>query len=226
MPPDITITFGPPSAPQQEDNPVWVRKTLPGPWAQWAKGAGIAHWSRVFEYPWVMEHIRPPPSDCFLWVLDAAGGDGGLQKELARYVNFRVVNVDLDPASLKVEVPDNVLRMTGDVAALPFVDESFDVVMCVSVLEHLQDPYPTLTQLKRVLKKGGRLLITLDVTDTRRWNHQIDEGEARKILREFGLALPFSTAETSAVEFPEIDRQGDEPEKVKVQCLCFFWDKP
>lgn len=46
----------------------------------------------------------------------------------------------------------------GDVYTLPFPDESFDVVTCQTVLIHLDNPLKALTEMKRVLKKGGRML--------------------------------------------------------------------
>lgn len=45
-------------------------------------------------------------------------------------------------------------------APLPFDDASFDVVLCVEGIEHVMDRHKTLHELRRVLKPGGRLLIT------------------------------------------------------------------
>jgi SAM-dependent methyltransferase len=45
--------------------------------------------------------------------------------------------------------------------ALPFSDRSFDTVMCTSVLEHVEEPERAVEEMARVLKPGGRLLITV-----------------------------------------------------------------
>ncbi len=45
-------------------------------------------------------------------------------------------------------------------ARLPFGDGSFDVALCVEGIEHVVDRHKTLKELRRVLKPGGRLLIT------------------------------------------------------------------
>lgn len=42
---------------------------------------------------------------------------------------------------------------------LPFGDEEFDEILCQDILEHLQDYVPTLKELHRILKKGGKLTI-------------------------------------------------------------------
>jgi ubiquinone/menaquinone biosynthesis C-methylase UbiE len=41
---------------------------------------------------------------------------------------------------------------------LPFPDESFDLVVCLDVLEHVMDPAMVLSEVHRVLKPGGKVL--------------------------------------------------------------------
>src|SRR5262249_41741994 len=53
-------------------------------------------------------------------------------------------------------VPD----VEGDARALPFGDRSFDSVLCTQVLEHVVDPRATLREIGRVLRSGGRLVLT------------------------------------------------------------------
>jgi ubiquinone/menaquinone biosynthesis C-methylase UbiE len=50
------------------------------------------------------------------------------------------------------------MRLTGQ---LPFESESFDIVTMLAVLEHLSDPLHMIAETKRVLKKGGRLVLTV-----------------------------------------------------------------
>jgi ubiquinone/menaquinone biosynthesis C-methylase UbiE len=45
--------------------------------------------------------------------------------------------------------------------ALPFESESFDIVTMLAVLEHLSDPLRMMSETERVLKKGGRLMLTV-----------------------------------------------------------------
>jgi SAM-dependent methyltransferase len=49
----------------------------------------------------------------------------------------------------------NVNFVKGDAHKLPFQDNSFDVVTCQTVLIHLKDPKMALSEMKRVVKKGG-----------------------------------------------------------------------
>ena len=60
--------------------------------------------------------------------------------------------IDIDPA----RKPDIV----GDAHALPFPDAEFGVIVCTEVLEHLKDPRLAISEMSRVLKKGGTLILT------------------------------------------------------------------
>ena len=47
-----------------------------------------------------------------------------------------------------------------DIQAMSFADESFDAVLCIEVVEHVADPFAATRELRRVLRPGGRLLLT------------------------------------------------------------------
>jgi SAM-dependent methyltransferase len=48
----------------------------------------------------------------------------------------------------------------ADAAVLPFRDAAFDGVVCAELLEHVYDPRRVIQEVRRVLKPGGRLVIT------------------------------------------------------------------
>lgn len=50
--------------------------------------------------------------------------------------------------------------IVGDICNIPRDDESFDVVLCTEVLEHLPDPKSAISELCRLIKPGGRLILT------------------------------------------------------------------
>jgi SAM-dependent methyltransferase len=47
-----------------------------------------------------------------------------------------------------------------DIQALTYPDGGFDAVLCIEVLEHVADPFKAVAEIKRVLRPGGRLLVT------------------------------------------------------------------
>ncbi len=48
----------------------------------------------------------------------------------------------------------------SDITAIPLEQESFDVILCTEVLEHVPEPISALKEMARLLKTGGRLLLT------------------------------------------------------------------
>ena len=59
---------------------------------------------------------------------------------------------------------DRVRTQRADMHALPYEAGRFDVVYCISVLEHTRDYRTILDEFRRVLRPGGRFLLTFDVS--------------------------------------------------------------
>lgn len=56
--------------------------------------------------------------------------------------------------------PNPLIHVQADVHRLPFRDETFDLVLCTEVLEHLHAPDSALREMHRVLKPRGKLILT------------------------------------------------------------------
>lgn len=63
----------------------------------------------------------------------------------------KMKNLDYTSADLFSPIVD----VKADILDLPFEDESFDVVICNHVLEHIEDDRKAMSELYRVMKKGG-----------------------------------------------------------------------
>lgn len=93
--------------------------------------------------------------------LDAGCGSGALSFALAQSV-AEVVGVDSDAGALEAarsKAPENVRFVEGDVTKLPFEFASFDITACRGVLHHVRRPELAVSELARVTRLGGRMLV-------------------------------------------------------------------
>lgn len=91
----------------------------------------------------------------------------------------------------------NIQRTIGDLGALPIRGDKMDIVFLLDVLEHVKDEMGVLTELKRVLRSGGMLLISVPAFDCL-WSlhdeqagHQrrYSGGELKSLCRQLGFEI-------------------------------------
>jgi ubiquinone/menaquinone biosynthesis C-methylase UbiE len=106
------------------------------------------------------------PLDETMIVLDVACGAAHASEQAAPLVH-QVVGIDITPALLAVGAERlaaagirNVILQQGDANALPFVDASFDIVVCRSSVHHFANPEVVLAEMARVCRPGGRVVIS------------------------------------------------------------------
>src|SRR5262245_37385810 len=94
-------------------------------------------------------------------VLDVGCGPGTITVDMARrVVPGRVIGIDasadaIEAARSEADAVDNVDFRSGDVYALDFDNETFDIVHAHQVLQHLTDPVGALREMKRVCAANG-----------------------------------------------------------------------
>ena len=97
-------------------------------------------------------------------LLDVGCGPGTITADLAQCVpDGRVVGIDVPPdlmaTAQRDRGSDRVSFEVGDIYALRFDDDTFDVVFAHQVLQHLGDPVAALREMRRVLKPGGLVAV-------------------------------------------------------------------
>jgi ubiquinone/menaquinone biosynthesis C-methylase UbiE len=112
-------------------------------------------------------------------LLDVAAGTGHAARQLAPRVRAAVA-LDVTPAMLGAgkaaaerEGVENVAFMRGDASALPFLDDSFDVVVTRFALHHVERPYDVLAEIVRCARPGGQIVVADMLADA-------DEAVARR----------------------------------------------
>lgn len=117
-------------------------------------------------------------------VLDVGAGTGLLALDVQRRLkgNGFVVASDISHDAVSVcrsqadDVGAPLFAAVGDVIALPFEDETFDVVLTRSVLIYLKDKPAGISELFRVLRSGGRFSIFEPINEVwRTMNDRITE---------------------------------------------------
>jgi ubiquinone/menaquinone biosynthesis C-methylase UbiE len=98
-------------------------------------------------------------------VLEVAPGPGYLAIEIARSGRFEVTGLDISRTFVEIasrnarEARVGVDFRQGDVAAMPFEPESFDLVVCQAAFKNFTLPRSALAEMHRVLRLGGTAVI-------------------------------------------------------------------
>jgi SAM-dependent methyltransferase len=124
---------------------------------------------RLWEYAWLYKGLGLDAGG--LDVLDL-GGPASHLVILSALAGNRVVSLDINPAIVSTARDcaaslnlDSLTPRLGDMRTLPGIrPESFDVIVCCSVLEHLtaEDQARSLRMMSRALRPGGRIGLTFD----------------------------------------------------------------
>lgn len=134
-------------------------------------------------------------------VLDVGSGAGQLLQHVLKYADpeVEIVACDLSANMLRrarSRLDDRrPLYLAADLGRLPVADASFDCITCGYVLEHLPEARPGLSELSRVLKPGGRmLLLTTEDNFGGAWTSRFwrcrtyNRKELYRVIDEVGLA--------------------------------------
>jgi len=106
----------------------------------------------------------PPRDDAV--ILDCACGRGFYLNMFRHVSACRLVGLELDPdiirkAQRNVGHLPGIALTRGNIYALPFPDDYFDGVILSEILEHIDDDVAGLREVRRVLKPGGAVAITV-----------------------------------------------------------------
>ena len=132
-------------------------------------------------------------------VLDVGTGPGFLAQAIAETVGTSgsVCGVDISESLLDVarsqnKDTTNIEFAYGDASLLPYPDEDFDSVVCTQVLEYVPDVDAALSDIYRVLRKGGKIALLDTDWDSLVW-HSSDRLMMSRILTawEAHAANPF-----------------------------------
>jgi ubiquinone/menaquinone biosynthesis C-methylase UbiE len=98
-------------------------------------------------------------------LIDIGCGTGEFIVQLRECFNM-LVGVDMSSyaiefAAKRVGKDKNVLLECGELNALHFPAEHFEICLCLDVLEHVKDLSPLLEEIHRILRPGGEIIVTV-----------------------------------------------------------------
>jgi SAM-dependent methyltransferase len=102
-------------------------------------------------------------------MLDVGCGDGSIVK-LAEDLGWKAEGVDFDPDAVAAAQRKGLAVHLGKLADQHYPDSSFNLVLMSHVIEHVHDPFATLGEIRRILQKGGTLVVTTPNAGS--WGHR------------------------------------------------------
>lgn len=106
------------------------------------------------------------PKKAGLKILDAGCGEGQLLERISKSFERKGLSVELFGSDITNVALNNAKKRSNskffleDLEKLHYLDESFDIIICTEVIEHVQNYKKVINELKRVLKSGGILIIS------------------------------------------------------------------
>ena len=139
-----TFELGIPLLPE-EGFPFEPLKANPAPEVDFSNTPTPRHWTKE-----ILSYFPRAESDNSL-MLDLGCGKA-VHKEVAERAGFEWVGLDY-------ETPE--AQILGDAQALPFQDNTFDFILCVTVIQYVRFPFVMIREANRVLKPNGKLIGTV-----------------------------------------------------------------
>ncbi len=131
-----------------------------GKWAKTYDATLFQFWMRRFQVP-IFREIELKAGTK---ILDISCGTGKLLQTLDEKSNGKVQLYGLDLSqkmldSARQKLPAAVTLVRGDVHHLPFEENQFDYVLCTEAFHHYHSQEKAIAEMKRVVKKNGKVMI-------------------------------------------------------------------
>lgn len=94
-------------------------------------------------------------------VVDLGTADGLMLSIIQDNIpSVRCVGIEYSAELVEAGTDRRISLLQGDVTALPLTDHSFDIAIATAVIEHIPQPEQMLGEVRRVLRRGGLIILT------------------------------------------------------------------
>ncbi len=124
---------------------------------EWLKTSPLFNFNQLLRDQWVRAQAELVPATSR--VLDVGAGSAPYREFFSHCRYFTQDFAQLDPGQLLHGAYSDV-DYISDAASIPVEAGSFDAVICTEVLEHVAEPIKVVKEISRVLRPGGKLILT------------------------------------------------------------------
>ena len=114
--------------------------------------SAISDFNKHNRYKWVARKAKETPAGAK--VLDAGAGTG-LYRHLFSHCDYKSQDF-CELADYSYDKIDYVC----DINQIPVPDQSFDLILCTEVLEHVSEPIMVIEEFSRIVQRGGKILLS------------------------------------------------------------------
>ena len=132
--------------------PIAVRRASDNPTLFWIRCRVDLQLLTIYKF------LREPLLSARGRLLDVGAGEAPWRDLMSSAVEYIAVDID---SSVEFGMRHQQEMHYYDGSRLPFADNSFDVILCTEVMEHVRNPALFLVDLNRVLRQDGTLILTM-----------------------------------------------------------------
>jgi len=113
----------------------------------------------VFRYKWIYENFLKGVRG--QKILEIGIGVGGVIQFLKK--DNEVIGSEISQSAINInkELGIKTIKIDLDNGRFPFKDKSFDVIIFIGTIEHLNNPQNAINEIKRLIKETGRIIISI-----------------------------------------------------------------
>lgn len=158
----LLINMGLQNASDLQNRAVELHRNVPPDWyARSIKENLLQRFWHTRRFQEVRKLIEPTRGQ----VLDIGCADGTFSKVILDHSNaLRFVGIDVLPRSIsyakrRFARSKRMSFRVADAHELPFKDQSFDAIVCLEAMEHVEEPAKVISEMRRVLKNTGYIIV-------------------------------------------------------------------
>jgi SAM-dependent methyltransferase len=154
------------------------------------------HWWFRWRFELITQLVGDLKSDPEFRILDAGCGTGQMLKHLEELGD--AIGIDTSAQAIAFAQSRGVKSLVrGSITAVPFPDATFDCVVALDVIEHVDDDIGILKAVHEVTKPGGRLIVTVPAykllwsehDDINHHKRRYTAPQLRKLIEEAGFSV-------------------------------------